>query len=154
LIFLPVRGVALPILIGIGQPKAPTVAFAAAGLLNLGLSILLIGPYGLTGVALGTAIPNVLFALFVLGLACRELDIRLVSYVRYVAPRAMLGALPVLALLLWFKLGVRVESFTGLAAAGSAMLLLFGITWVFFVYRDDPYVNLRFNLVRLRGSRA
>lgn len=155
LIFLPVRGVALPILIGIGQPKAPTVAFATAGIVNLVLSILLIGPYGLVGVALGTAIPNVLFALFVLGLTCRELEIRLVSYVRYVAPRAVLGALPVLALLLWFKFGVRVESFTGLAAAGSAMVLLFGITWVFFVYRDDPYVNLRFNLVRLRaGSRA
>jgi O-antigen/teichoic acid export membrane protein len=150
LIFLPVRGVALPILIGVGHPKAPTVAFAIAGVVNLGLSILLIRPYGLTGVALGTAIPNVCLALFILGLTCRELEIRLVSYLRYVAPRAVLGALPVLGLLLWFKLGVRVETFTGLAAAASAMLLLFGVTWVFFVYRDDPYVNVRFSLVRFR----
>ena len=91
-----------------------------------------------------------LFAGFVLGLACRELDISVSSYVRYVVPRAALGAVPVLALLLWCKLGLQVESIVGLAAAGSAMLLLFGLTWILFVYRDDPLVDLRPHLVRLR----
>jgi O-antigen/teichoic acid export membrane protein len=155
LIFLPVRGVALPILMGLGRPRAPTIAFVCAGALNVGLSIGLAAPLGLTGVALGTAIPNVLFAVFVLGLACRELGISMTAYLAYVAPRAALGALPVLALLLWFRVGLRVETFPGLVGAGSAMLLLFGLTWIFFVYRDDPYVNLRGHLVRLRaGSRA
>src|SRR5207249_6871197 len=52
------------------------------------------------------------------------------------------GALPVLALLLWFKLGLEVQSMTGLIAAGSAMVVLFGVIWVCFVYRNDPYVDL------------
>ena len=154
-IFLPVRGVALPVLIGMGKPKAPTVTFAGAGVVNVLLSIALAKPLGLTGVALGTAIPNVVFAIVVLILACRELKISTMKYLTYVVPRAALGAMPVLALLLWFRLGIGVESFTGLFVAGLAMLLLFGLTWIFFVYRNDPYVNVQGHLVRFRAwSRA
>ena len=155
LLFLPVRGVAMPVLIGIGKPKAPAIGFVAAGALNLALSLLLVRPFGLAGVALGTAIPNVLFAMFVLVLACRELQISVAHYVKYVVPRAALGALPVVALLTWFKVGLDVQTFPGLAAAGSAMVVLFGLTWIFFVYRHDPYVDLRPHLTRFRvWSRA
>src|SRR6266571_4672561 len=121
LLFLPVRGVALPL--------------------------------GLAGVALGTAIPNALFALFALVLACRELGITVPHYTRYVVPRATLGCLPVLALLLWFKLGLQVRDMTGLVTAGSAMVALFAGTWVFYVYRHDPYVDLRTPMTRLRAWR-
>lgn len=155
LVFLPVRGVAFPILMGLGKPALPAAAFVAASLLNLALSILLVGPLGLKGVALGTAIPNVLFALVVLVLACRELEIPFLGYVRYVVPRAVLGALPVLALLLWFKLDLEVQSLFGLVGAGLAMVLLFGVNWIFFVYRNDPYLDLRGRLARLLAwSRA
>jgi hypothetical protein len=35
------------------------------------------------------------------------------------------------------------------------MVVLFGLTWVFFVYRDDPYVDLQSQLTRIRAwSRA
>jgi len=155
LVFLPVRGVALPILMGLGKPGLPTIGFLIAGLLNLGLSIVLARPLGLAGVAIGTAIPNVLFAMLVLVHACRELETPVAGYIRYVIPRATLGALPVLALLLWFKLGLDVQTLGGLAGAGIAMVLLFGLTWVFFVYRNDPYVDLRARLPVLRAwSRA
>jgi O-antigen/teichoic acid export membrane protein len=154
-IFLPVRGVALPVLMGIGKPKLPTIAFVVAGILNVAISIALAKPLGLIGVALGTAIPNVAFAVVVLWAACRELDISVANYLAYVVPRAALGAVPIVALLLWFRLGIGVETFTGLAAAGSAMVLLFGLTWVFFVYRNDPYVDVLGRLDRLRAwSRA
>jgi O-antigen/teichoic acid export membrane protein len=155
-LFLPVRGVALPILMGLGKPKAPTIAFLVAGVLNLLLSVLLARPLGLVGVALGTAIPNVVFAVVVLVLTCRELGTTLAHYTHYVVPRAAIGAVPVLALLLWFRLGLQVHDMTGLVAAGSAMVVLFAITWVFYVYRDDPYVDLRRHLMRVRawGSRA
>lgn len=101
LVFLPVRGVALPMLMGLGKPGLPAVAMVAAGVLSVVLSILLVGPLGLAGVALGTAIPNVLFAVFVLREACRELDTPVAEYVRYVVPRAIVGAIPALLLLLW-----------------------------------------------------
>src|SRR6266480_4959994 len=131
LIFLPVRGVALPILMGLGKAGVPTIGLLIAGVLNLGLSILFVGPLGLAGVALGTAIPNIVFAAVVLVRACRELDVATGEYVRYVVPRAVLGAFPVLALLLWFKVGLEVRSLAGLAVAGVAMVVLFGLTWVF-----------------------
>ena len=53
LIFLPVRGVALPILMGIGKPRLPAIAFLITGIVNLVLSMLLVRPFGLAGVALG-----------------------------------------------------------------------------------------------------
>ena len=84
--FLPVRGVALPLLLGLGKPRIPTIAFLAAGVLNLVLSIALARPFGLAGVAIGTAIPNVLFAAVVLVVACRELGIGLPAYFAYVVP--------------------------------------------------------------------
>jgi O-antigen/teichoic acid export membrane protein len=148
-VFLPVRGVALPILLGLGKPRTPTIAFVAAGLLNLVLSMLLATPLGLAGVAIGTAVPNVLFAIVVLTAACRELRITVPHYVRYVVPKAALGALPLLALLLWFKLGLQVKSIAGLTAAASLTTLLFSATWIVFVYRNDPFVDLRPYLVRL-----
>jgi O-antigen/teichoic acid export membrane protein len=150
LVFLPMRGVALPILMGLGKPGLPTIGFLVTGLLNLGLSILLVRPLGLAGVAIGTAIPNILFAALVLMQTCRELETPVADYLGYVVPRATLGALPVLALLLWFRLGLDVRSLGGIVAAGVAMVLLFGLTWVFFVYRDDPYVDLRGRLAGLR----
>jgi O-antigen/teichoic acid export membrane protein len=152
--FLPVRGVALPILMGLGKPRIPTIAFVGAGAMNLVLSILLARPLGLAGVALGTAIPNVLFATVVLTVACRELEIDVTRYVSYVVPRAAVGALPLLALLFWCKFGLEVQTLTGLIAAGSAMMVLFGVTWVFFVYRDDPFVDVRPHLSRLRVLRV
>jgi O-antigen/teichoic acid export membrane protein len=153
-LFLPARGVALPILMGLGKPKAPTIAFLIAGVLNLLLSMLLAGPLGLVGVALGTAIPNVLFALVALVLACRELGITPANYARYVIPRAAIGAIPIIALLLWFKHGLQVRDMAGLVAAGSAMVVLFALTWVFYVYRDDPFVDLRTRLIRFRPWRS
>jgi O-antigen/teichoic acid export membrane protein len=152
LVFLPMRGVALPILMGLGKPGLPTIGFLVTGLLNVGLSVLLVRPFGLAGVAIGTAIPNVLFAGLVLVQTCRELDTPVADYVGYVVPRAVLGALPVLALLLWFKLGLDVRSLGGLAGAGVAMMLISGATWVLFVYRNDPYVDVRGRLAGLRAE--
>src|SRR2546427_2200056 len=75
LIFLPVRGVALPVLMGLGKPVLPSLTFLGAGVLNLVLSLVLAGPLGLAGVALGTVIPNDVLAPVVLVVACRGLGL-------------------------------------------------------------------------------
>jgi hypothetical protein len=41
-----------------------------------------------------------------------------------------------------------------LVAAGCAMVVVFAFTWVLFVYRDDPYVDLRTPLLRLNPWRS
>ncbi|HTI03935.1 MAG TPA: polysaccharide biosynthesis C-terminal domain-containing protein [Gemmatimonadales bacterium] len=148
IVFLPVRGVALPMLMGLGKTGLPTVGFLVTGVLNLVLSIVLVKPLGLAGVALGTAIPNVLFAAAVFVQACKVLDVSAGDFFRYVVPRAVLGALPALALLLWLKAELDVRGLLAIAAAGVAMVVVFAATLVFFVYRNDPYLDLRSFLPR------
>ena len=149
--FLPIRGVAVPILVGLGKPRLPALAFFIAGLANVVLSALLARPFGLLGVALGTAIPNALFSLFVLVVACREVQVPIGRWAAYVLPRAILGAVPVLVLLLWFRLSLQVRSLPGFLAAACAMAVVFGFTCVWFVYRGDPYVNLRAQMPAVRA---
>src|SRR4029077_21078523 len=96
-------------------------------------------------------IPNVLFDAVGLVVTCRELDISVARYLSYVVPRAALGVIPSLALPLWLRMGVGVQNLAGLIMAGSAMLVLFGLTWILFVYRHDPYVDVRPQLIRLRA---
>jgi O-antigen/teichoic acid export membrane protein len=154
LFFLPVRGVALPILMGLGKPKTATVAFLVTGLANVALSVALARPLGLAGVALGTAIPNVVFAGVVVTVACRELGVGIAEYTRYVIPRAVIGSLPVLATLVWFRLGLQVRDMAGIAAAGSAMTLAFAFTSVVYVFRGDRYVDLRTYVLRWNPWRS
>ena len=67
---------------------------------------------------------------------------------RYVFVRAVLGAVPVLGVLLWFRVFLDVEGLGGLVAAGTVMLAVFAFVWVFFVYRGDPYFDVRAHLAR------
>ncbi len=153
LAYLPVRGVALPVLLGLGKPRAPALALLAMGLVNLLISLALVRPLGIVGVALGTAIPNVLFAAYVLHLACRELSIPLADYLSHVVLRCALGALLPLTLLLALEHTFHVQGFLPLFASGLASTLLFALTWILFVYRGDPHLDL-LALLRARFARA
>ncbi|QDV09657.1 Polysaccharide biosynthesis protein [Planctomycetes bacterium Poly30] len=140
--FLPIRGVALPMLMGLGEPRKPAIAFLGMGVLNVALSVALIGPYGLVGVALGTAIPNVLFAGYVLKLACAEIHVPVTQYLRHVFGRALVGSLVPLGFLAWCKWGLDLQGFVPVFGAGAVMVGVFALTWIFFVYRGDPDYDL------------
>lgn len=154
--FLPVRGVALPILMGLGKPEKPALALLGMGIVNLALSLVLVGPFGILGVAVGTAVPCIVFAGAVAVFACRELHVPIGEYLRYVGSRASLGVAPAVALLLFLKLGVHVFAstlarsvmFVHLLLAGLAMVAVFAATWIFFVYRGDPYFDISSRLQR------
>jgi O-antigen/teichoic acid export membrane protein len=153
LFFLPARGVALPILMGLGKQHRPALALLAMGIINVVLSIVLIGPYGLQGVALGTAIPNVLFAGALLWLACRELKLCPLALIKYAIGKSALGVLPPLALLLACKFGLHVTGFWPLFLSGLAYISLFGVLWVFFVFKGDRHVDLHALLRRRLAAR-
>ncbi len=140
LLFLPVRGVALPILMGLHKPKRPASALLGMGVINVILSITLIGPYGLFGVALGTAIPNALFALFVGRTACRELGVPPAAFVSHAVIRPAIGAVFPLAMLYVIKAGFGLNGLPTLIAAGILYTLMFGLVWVAFVYRGDRHI--------------
>jgi len=141
--FLPVRGVALPVLMGIGKPGKATIAFLATGVLNLVLSIALAHPYGLLGVAIGTAIPNVIFGVVLLVICARELDFRVSDYLSRVVWMPVLGALPVAAVLVWSHHSFNRLHLTGILFAGFVSSVVFAIVWTFFVYRTDEDFNPR-----------
>ena len=148
--FLPARGVALPILMGLGKPKAPALVFLGMAFANLLISLALVRPFGILGVALGTAVPNLLFSGVLLALTFRELDVAPWSFLGYVAKRAALGALAPLAVLVAAKL-LGVASLPGLLAAGALSSLVFAATWLLYVFKDDPHVD---PLARWRARRA
>ncbi|MCP3919961.1 MAG: oligosaccharide flippase family protein [bacterium] len=153
LFFLPMRGVALPILMGLGRPGKPAIGLLVMGIANLALSVLLIRQHGLTGVALGTAIPNVLFAAYVLTVTCRELDVGLGEFLSYVLGRALPGLVLPVALLLALKHWAHVEGFWPLFLSGLGYVGLFGLCWVFFVFRGDRHLDLHAKVMEKVAAR-
>lgn len=150
--YLPVRGVALPILMGLGQPQRPTLALLAMGAINVLLSVLLVGPLGLLGVALGTALPNVVFSLFVARAACREVGVGSGDFASYVLARPLLGALPAAAALWAWGHFVRVDTWWELVVGGAILVLVFAATWIGFVLRGDRWIRLPGRLGALGGA--
>ncbi|MEO7329960.1 MAG: oligosaccharide flippase family protein [Minicystis sp.] len=154
--FLPARGVALPILMGLGKPVKPALMFLGMGVANLILSLFLVKPWGIFGVAVGTAIPCVLFAVALILLTCKELGLSAFRYVVHVGGRASVGAIPATLFLIWLKLSMhlfpegkpRWIAFIPLALAGVGSVVIFALTSIFFVYRGDPDVDLRGKMMR------
>ncbi len=152
LLYLPSRGVAQPMLMGIGKPRDPTLMFVGAAVLNLALSIVLAPRFGLVGVAIGTAVPNVLYAMGVLVVACREVEMPITRFIRYTYVRTTIGAIPAALILYWISREVDVERLWGLLAAGISLVIVFAGIWWVYVYRGDPYVDLRAGLRRVWES--
>jgi O-antigen/teichoic acid export membrane protein len=76
------QSVAARVLYGMGRLRwfARVVMIEAA--VNLLLSLALVKPFGVEGVALGTSIPNVVSNLLVLGYVCRILNLRRSTYLK------------------------------------------------------------------------
>jgi O-antigen/teichoic acid export membrane protein len=69
------QSVAARILYGMGRLKLFARLALVEAVVNLGLSLALVGPFGLVGVAVAVAAPNVAFCLFVIAYACRTLNV-------------------------------------------------------------------------------
>lgn len=153
-VFLPARGIALPILMGLGRPAAATIAFVGASVVNLALSVALARPLGLLGVALGTAIPEVIFALYVIRTCCKETGASLAEVSLHALERTVPGAFFPFALLLALSKFLAPSSWVALVGSGIAYVALFGVVWVYFVYRGDPDFDLhgRLRLLLVRRS--
>jgi O-antigen/teichoic acid export membrane protein len=74
------QSVASRILYGMGKLKLFARLALVEATVNLALSLALVGPLGIVGVAAAVAVPNVLFCLFVITYACRTLNIGAQTY--------------------------------------------------------------------------
>jgi O-antigen/teichoic acid export membrane protein len=113
------------ILYGIGRLRWFARAMMAEALVNLGLSILLVGPLGIEGVAWGTTLPNLVSNLAVAVYVCRALDVPFRTYLRRAFLAPVLVAVP-LACAWWAAAATcDLSSWTALLAAGTAGLALY-----------------------------
>ncbi|MCA9000734.1 MAG: oligosaccharide flippase family protein [Planctomycetes bacterium] len=139
--FLPMRGVALPVLMGIGKTRGPGYGLLAMGLSNLAISLFLVQHYGILGVAFGTVIPNVIFSVFFLWWTCKHLELSMDAYLKYVVQKSIFGALPAVAFLLIVRRWVETPNWWIVLSAGVAYSAIFMLSQVFFVYRNDAYTD-------------
>jgi O-antigen/teichoic acid export membrane protein len=93
------QSVASRILYGLGTIRLFARLALVEAAANLGLSLLLVGPYGLEGVAVAVAVPNVLFCLFAIGYACRILEVPAGRYLQQAWLKPLIAA--VLPTLWW-----------------------------------------------------
>lgn len=113
---------------GMGRHRRLAVAAAAGAVLNLALSVALVGPLGLTGVALGTLIPAALESFVLVGpYILRTVGIDAMSVIRRAILPASLPLLPMAILVT--ALGralqpVSLVSVVVVSAAGLAVYLL------------------------------
>lgn len=140
--FLPMRGAGVPLLMAVGDIKVPSIAYGLMGLVNIGVSIALVPTYGILGAAIGTAGPNILFAAIVFRLACREADVPAARYLAYAVGKPLVGALPVVAWLVLCTQVLGARGFFGLLYSGVGTVVIFAVSWLGFVYRNDPNGDL------------
>lgn len=151
IVYLPVRGVAVPVLMGLGHAKWPTIATLIAGVLNLVMSVALVGPYGIEGVGWAIAIPNVLVSIVLAVQACRALKITPTTYLATIVPLAAIAfGAAFMSLALWYEIW-RPHGLFGLGVAGVLTVAVCVILWTELVLRDDPHVKVPRLSLLLRG---
>ena len=139
--FLPIRGVALPALMGLGRARIPGFGLLAMGIGNLALSVLLVGPYGLKGVALGTAIPNVLFAILLARVACRSLDLSTRQWIGYAFGKPVAASAVAIGALYAAESTLSITTFPQLILAGALYTGLFLALALSYAFAGDPHLD-------------
>jgi O-antigen/teichoic acid export membrane protein len=139
------------ILYGMARHRTLAFVWLAEGVVNLILSIVLLRYYGVTGVAIGTTIPQLCTNLFFLPQhLCRVLGLRLRTFVRqtYLAPTLL--CVPLVAVLLttrhFFVAHTYLELLSQVAAGG--LVYAVGLFWLL-LKKEQLGVELR-KLMRFR----
>ena len=101
------------ILYGLGRLRWFARAAVVEAVVNVGLTLVLLGPFGVNGAAAAVAVPNVLFCLFVIGLTVRLLDVPVGDYLHAWVKPVALAAVPTAV---WLTLGEPPPSYPPLFA--------------------------------------
>jgi O-antigen/teichoic acid export membrane protein len=140
------QSVASRILYGMGKLRLFARLALAEAVLNLALCFALVGPFGLVGVAVAVAVPNVLFCLFAISYACRVLEVGAARYLLagWVKP---LAATCVPAAVWWFA--TPVEAIWSAIAVGVGLGL---VPYVLVVAMMELMPKLAVSRLRLRAK--
>jgi O-antigen/teichoic acid export membrane protein len=119
------------VLQGLGRHQPLAWMALASGLANVAISLALVGPFGLMGVALGTLVPTSIEAAgLVLPFALRTLGIPATRFVRQALLPALLPGIPALAVLLLARTVVTPDGYPQLALLGALTVLVHGVGYL------------------------
>jgi O-antigen/teichoic acid export membrane protein len=122
------------VLFGMSKHRTWAIATLIEGLVNIALSILLVRPFGIIGDAIGTAVPLAVTTIcFLPRHLCRQLQIRIGTYLReaYFLPLMICMPLVIVVLLMkrWFVPHNYIQLAAHLAVAGVVYGL--SLSWAF-----------------------
>jgi O-antigen/teichoic acid export membrane protein len=116
------QGPAGSILLAAGRHRLVAVASLLDILLNVAISVALVSRYGLTGVAIGTALPYTLLNVFVLApAACRIVGVGAGAFARAVAVPALVAAIPAAVAAAVFRAASAPESLIVVVGQSAAV---------------------------------
>ena len=128
---------ATTLLKGAGKHRMLTFSNLTIAITNLALSVILVGRYGLLGVALGTVIPLAVVCIFVLfPAACRCINVRVTTLLARGVWPALWPAL-IMGLIVYFSRSFVVASFIGVALQAVAAALFYAILFLFFAVGNE-----------------
>lgn len=131
------------VLYGLNRHSVVAYSRLFEGAVNLALSVLLIQRYGLAGVAIGTAVPQIIVAAVILPLVLSKwVSINLRDYYLSTYVRPFAAALPFLATCWWIEHVLRPANFMSFFAAGGASLVAYVVPCWLVVFSADERAAL------------
>jgi len=118
---------------------------------NLVLSILLVGPYGLIGVAVASVIPGLFLQPVLLVYTCRQLELPVARYLKTSLAPLLMPLILMGGLLAYIRMEYALDSYLLLAATVIAGAVIFISTFWFFSFTDDERQFIASRLPRLRS---
>jgi O-antigen/teichoic acid export membrane protein len=122
------------VLMGMGRHQTWAVVTLIEGLVNIGLSIVLVRPYGIIGDAIGTAAPLVVTTTcFLPWHLCRQLQIKMATYLREAYWLPLILCVPLVIVLLLMKRWFVPHNYLQLLAHLGVAGVIYGlaVTWAF-----------------------
>jgi O-antigen/teichoic acid export membrane protein len=133
------------VLFGMNKHRTWAIVTLVEGIINILLSIALVRRYDIVGDALGTALPLAATAIFFLpGHLCRQLQIRMTTYLREAYLLPSVATVPVIIVLLILKQWFVPHNYLGLAVHFGIAGLVYGLAllWAFKTKRAMKVGNL------------
>jgi O-antigen/teichoic acid export membrane protein len=117
------------LLLGVGRHRLVAFVSLAEAFANLALSLALVRRFGITGVALGTALPIVITNVFILlPAACREVGLSVGAFARLVVTAPLVGALPAIATAVALRLFLPPASLAMVVGEGTLVAAVYLLT--------------------------
>ncbi len=119
--------VAAKVLYGMGNLRSLTIVLLLEALVNLGLSIALVRNWGILGVAVGTAVPNLIANVVVIVIVCRLLHVDLREYVLSVCTKPLILGCILASLWIVSRNLLEVTSYGRFIVLGSVGSIAYGV---------------------------